>query len=676
VPLLSRFPLRRSLTALLCIAAFLSTGCHHPSNISGYGVAWVTVTDEPGDFAAYDIVIDSVVLTRNDGIEVTAMGTPEAVDFTQLSNVAEFWGTATIPTGTYLSATITLDYTSAAIAPMLNGTPILSTVEVPGGLGVTTVSETVTFDPANPLVVTPTYASTSAELLTIDVDLAASGYVDTTPATPITVVRPWITAGVQPADTKLIRVRGPLINSSLDVDTFTVYVRPFFDEVNNLGTLSLFNGPSTIYTVNGIVYTGNSGLTALSQLSAGTTVAAAYTTFQPTFNPANSAPAGKFNTVYVIAGSTLEDYYTEGISGDVIARVGDTLTLHSSTLILNTADTFTYEVADTNVILGPNTIVTADGTTLTGLNSDSIAVGQHITARGLYSIPSSGIITLNSTGAETYTGSVRLQSTQLYGSFIGAITGGLTMDLEAIDGWPVSIYNFAGNGATTPSPADFSVSTAAVPAPAIPGGVVAGDPLFVNGIVTPFGSAPPDFDAFAVNSEASIQVAGPTPETNGTETCGIGSQICVPASLQVLWSTTGTTSPFVGFDAGTTFSINLSNNQLVSAVIRIGPESIDLSSLPAGLQIGPTSLAATSTFAPRYTVGNPTTSSTITTTSSTTSTTTDATTSLYAYSSFDSFVDQTNVLMNTANPALQFEARGVFNRAANTFTATTLNLVL
>ena len=157
------------------------------------------------------------------------------------------------------------------------------------------------------------------------------------------MVRPWITAGVQPADTKLIRVRGPLINSSLDVDTFTMYVRPFYDEVNNLGTLTVFNGASTIYTLNGKVYVGNPGLQALSQLSAGTTVTAAYTTFQPTFNPANSAPAGKFNTVYVVAGSTLEDEYTEGISGDVIARDGNTLTLHSSTLILNTADTFTYE---------------------------------------------------------------------------------------------------------------------------------------------------------------------------------------------------------------------------------------------------------------------------------------------------------------------------------------------
>jgi hypothetical protein len=657
--------------ALLCAAAAMTAGCHHQSNISGYGVAWVTVTDEPGDYAAYDIIIDSITLTRSDGAVVTALGTPEEVDFTQLSNVAEFWGTAVIPIGTYVSATVTLDYTSAVIVPIGDGTPVAASVTAPGGLGMTTVSEKVTFDPANPLVVSPTFASTSAELLTIDVDLAASGYVYPDASPPQVVARPWITVGVQPADTKLIRVRGPLINSSLDVDTYTVYVRPFYDEVNNLGTLTVFTSPSTIYTLNGSNYLGNPGLQALSQLSAGTTVTAAYTTFQPTFNPANTAAAGKFNTVYVVAGSTLEDEYTEGISGDVIARDGNTLTLHSSTLILNTADTFNYETANTQVLLGTGTIVTADdNSTLTALNYNSIAVGQHITARGIYEVPASGIITLDSTGtSSTNTGSVRLQSTQLWGSLISSTSDSLLMNLNYINDWPVGIYNFAGNGGSTPSPSNFDVSTVYVPPPAVPSGVVAGDPLWIDGVFSPFGSAPPDFLAFAVNSQASVQVAGTTPGTQGTETCGIGSQVCVPASLQVLWSTSGgTTTPFVGLESLTGFSVDLSNPHLVSAVIRIGPQSIALSTLSASPQVLPTTLAVTSTFAPRYAVGNPVTAST--------TETVNGSTSLYVYSEFASFVNQTNILMSAANPAVQFEARGVFNPTANTFTATSMNLVL
>jgi hypothetical protein len=32
--------------------------------------------------------------------------------------------------------------------------------------------------------------------------------------------------------------------------------------------------------------------------------------------------------------------------------------------------------------------------------------------------------------------------------------------------------------------------------------------------------------------------------------------------------------------------------------------------------------------------------------------------------------------MTTASPAVEFEARGVYNRTSNTFTATSMNLVL
>ena len=217
--------------------------------------------------------------------------------------------------------------------------------------------------------------------MNVDFDLAASGVVDLSTVTPTVYVRPFMTIGHLPADTKLIRVRGPLANSSTDVNTYTVYIRPFYDEANNIGQVTLFSQPNTVYTLNGHNYVGNAGLDALSVLSAGSTMTAGYTTFQPDYNPLNGAYAGRFNLQYVVAGSTLEDIYTEGISGDVIARNGNTLTLRGATLILTTADTFSYcappsaalatdcEVTDAQVLLGPGTIVTADDNPLlTGLD--------------------------------------------------------------------------------------------------------------------------------------------------------------------------------------------------------------------------------------------------------------------------------------------------------------------
>ncbi|MGB6352981.1 MAG: DUF4382 domain-containing protein, partial [Steroidobacteraceae bacterium] len=234
---------RKSLGTLLCAAAFVAAGCHGNPDTSGYGIGWVTLSDNPGDFTSYIVNVDSVELTGRTVGLITAVATPETVDFTKLNNISELWASASIPVDTYTSATITLDYTDAVISVLINGQSKLATVTDASGAAVTTVAITVNFDPNNLLVVTPTYASTSAHRLAIDFDLAASNIV-TTPSAPNVVVRPFVTIGTQPTDTKLIRVRGPLINSSINaqatdgtvagaIGTYTVYVRPFYDEVDS-----------------------------------------------------------------------------------------------------------------------------------------------------------------------------------------------------------------------------------------------------------------------------------------------------------------------------------------------------------------------------------------------------------------------------------------------------------
>jgi hypothetical protein len=115
---------------LLCAAAVIAAGCHHNSNNSGYGVAWVSLTDTPGDVTSYIVNVDSVTLTGKVNGVVTAVGAVETVDFTKLNNISELWSAATVPNDEYTSATITLDYTSANISvlwssrrPMQRPTP-------------------------------------------------------------------------------------------------------------------------------------------------------------------------------------------------------------------------------------------------------------------------------------------------------------------------------------------------------------------------------------------------------------------------------------------------------------------------------------------------------------------------------------------------------------------------
>jgi hypothetical protein len=625
--------------ALVCAAAIIAAGCHRNNLTSGYGIGWTTLSDTPGDFTSYIVNVDSLTLTGKNVGAVTAIGAVETVDFTKLKNFSELWSAASVPNDTYTSATIVLDYTGANISVMVNGVPTKATVVDTTGAAVTTQTINITLDPVNQPIVQPTYASTSAIRLAIDFDLAASNVTNMATSPPTVTIKPFMTLAASAPDTKPVRVRGPLINSSVGVGTYTVYVRPFFDEVNSLGSLSIFNDANTVYTIDGTTYVGPAGLTVLSQTSAGTTTTAAYTTYQPTATLNASVTAGKFNSTFVVAGSTLEDFYTQGLEGDVIARNGNTLTLRGSTLQLNDGVS-QYNDADAVVILGPSTIVTAeDNTTLTGLNYNSVSVGQHIVARGIYELPASGVVTLDATGnSSTNTGSVRLQSTELWGSLVSTAAQGLVLNLQTIENWPVSDYNFTGNGSAAVAPASFAVNTGSV---AIPAGTVPGNPLWIDGITTRFGSAPPDFDAFTINTELSV-----------------------PAYLQVDWAS-GTTAPFAAAtDAGLT--INLANAKLTAAVIRIGSESIDLTA-PATVtplivpQAPPAATAGLPpVFLPLFAIGNLSAANT---------------TTIAVYNTFATFVTKLPTAIVAATPALHFVATGLYNRGNNTFTASRIDLV-
>ncbi|HEX3395969.1 MAG TPA: hypothetical protein VHS76_04650 [Steroidobacteraceae bacterium] len=614
---------------------------------SGFGVAWTTLTttDDAAQFANYLVTIDSVVLVGKLNGAISAVAVPETVDFTKLTNLSELWATASLPVDTYTSAIITLDYTNAQISVMVNGAPVKVSVVDPSGAVPTTVAVTVTLDANNLLILQPTVDTSNALRLAINYDMSASNKINLTTSPPTLTVKPFMSVATTAADNKLIRVRGPLINSSVNAGTYTVVVRPFFDEVNSLGTNTLFNDANTVYTLGGTTYVGTPGLTALSQTSAGSTETAAFTTFEPTTTPAAGVNAGIFHSKYVVAGGTLEDFFTDGIEGDVIARSGNTLTVRGGTLFANAAQVIQYEDLDSQVIVGPSTLVTADGlSTLGALNYNSIGVGQHITARGLYSVSSAGVTILDSTGSSSAgTGSVRLQSTELFGSLISSAAGSLQLNLSGIENWPASVYNFAGNGAGAgqdPTAANFTVNTGALTLPT----AAAGDPLWIDGYVAPFGSAPPAFLAQSVSAESSV-----------------------PGTLQVTWTGAGTAAPFATLDPTAGITIDLTNAAFGSGQLRIGAESIDIKTLSASPTIVPAAAAPAANglplFMPIFSVGPGAVAET-------------SGTSIQSSNGFAAFVTQLTTTFATPTPATQLVARGMYDRAANTFTASSIDVVL
>jgi hypothetical protein len=635
------------LAALLCACTFglLAAGCHHNNLDSGFGVAWTTLSlaDDPGQFASYVVNVTSVVLVGKTVGAVSAVPVPETVDLTKLTNLSELWATASLPVDTYTSAIITMDYTTAQISVIVNGAPVSVKLVDPSGATPTAVTINVDFDTSNPLILQPTFATSNALRLAFNFDLSASNTVDLTTSPPTVTVKPFVSVSTTASDTKLIRVRGPLINSSVNAGTYTVVVRPFFDEVNSLGTMTLFNDANTIYTLGGVTYVGNSGLTQLSQTSAGSTVTAAYTTFEPTPTPAPGVTSGTFHSVYVVAGGTLEDFFTDGLEGDVIARSGNVLTVRGGTLFANLQQIIQYENLDSQVTIGPGTQVTADGiATLGPLDFNSISVGQHITARGLYSLSAAGVTMLDSSGSSADTGSVRIQSTEVFGSLVSSGTGSLTLNVQTIENWPSSIYNFAGNGAGAaqdPTTANYVVNTGALP----PSAAAAGDPLWIDGFTSPFASAPPDFIAEAVNAEPTV-----------------------PASLVVSWTGAGTAAPFATLTSSS-LTIDLANAAFGSGSLRIGGENIDIKTLSASPTVVPAAPQPATNglplFNPVFSVGPGAITETVIP-------------HILSFNGFAAYVTQLTTSFAVPTPTTRFVARGFYNRTSNTFTASSIDVVL
>jgi hypothetical protein len=638
---------RNRLAALLCACTcgLLAAGCHNNNQDSGFGVAWTTLTtaDDAVPFSSYLVTIDSIVLVGKTVGAVSAVAVPETVDLTKLTNLSELWATASLPVDTYTSAIITMDYSTAQVSVMVNGAPVAAKLVDPSGNTPTAVTLNVDFDPSNPLILQPTFATSNAVRLALNFDLSATNTVNLTTSPPTVTVKPFISISTTASDNKLIRVRGPLINSSVNAGTYTVVVRPFFDEVNSLGTLTLFNDANTIYTLGGITYVGNGGLTQLSQTSAGTTETAAFTVFEPTPTPAPGINAGSFRSVYVVAGGTLEDFFTFGLEGDVIARTGNVLTLRGATLFANLQQVIQYENVDSQVTVGPATQVTADGiATLGPLDFNSISVGQHITARGLFSTSASGATLLDSTGSSADTGSVRIQSTEVFGTLISSGTGSLALNVQAIENWPSSIYNFTGNGASAAqdtTAANYVVNTGALTLP--PAAV--GDPLWIDGFTNRFASAPPDFIAEVVNAEPTV-----------------------PASLVVSWTGTGTAAPFATLTSSS-LTIDLANAAFGSGTLRIGAENIDIKTLSATPTVVPAAPQPASNglplFIPVFSVGPGAITETVVP-------------HILSFNGFAAYVTQLTTSFAVPTPTTRFVAKGFYDRSSNTFTASSIDVVL
>jgi len=445
---------------LLSTGAFLaacSGGGSGSSSSSDTGVVYVGLTDADGDFITYTVDVTALTLTRADGAVVDALPVTTRVDFAQYTDLTEFLNAATVPAGVYTRVDITLDYTNADIRVASGSNALPVTPKDSSGNAITTMTLQVMLDGNKPLVVRPGIPAH----LTLDFDLEATNSVDLNTAS--VTVSPLLLADVDLANPKLHRVRGPLVRVDQAASEFVVAIRPFHRLIGDFGRLTVKTDGNTQYEIDGVAYQGAPGLTQLDGKPQGTATVAV-----GNFNMATHS----FLATEVYAGSSVAFGTKDVVTGSVIARNGNTLTVRGAALVRTDGSLLFND--NVTVTLDPSAKVTRQ---LGGaVTANDISVGSRITALG----------TLTNSTLDTTNGLVRILLSAVTGNVNQIGANQISVNLQTINGRPVAIYNFTGTGSGVDSnPAAYRIDTTGLSLTSL----ATNDPVRVRGFVVAYGQA-------------------------------------------------------------------------------------------------------------------------------------------------------------------------------------------
>ncbi|MBI3355746.1 MAG: DUF4382 domain-containing protein [Nitrospirae bacterium] len=475
--------IKGSAWAYVMMAGLSVTGCSgggdggSGTTAATTGQALVSVTDAAGDFLSYTVDVQSLTLTRRDGTEVETLPLTTRVNFSDYVEMTEFFTAATIPSGTYTSARMRLDFSTADLqVEDANGNAVavpVGNIHDGNGNPIATLDVEVKFDDRRTLIIAPGIPAH----LTLDFNLQASNTADLSGTSPVVTVKPFLVADVDPEKPKTMRLRGPLKSVNQANHTYQVFLRPVHRKLGDFGSVIVHTDTNTVFEIDEVNYQGDAGLAALDAKPAATATVAVGEWKIGTRH---------FRASEVLAGSSVPGGTRDVVVGDVVARIGDQLTVRGASL-LRSDGTFTFHDTVT-VNVGAATKIRQQALMTPGLTKDDISVGQRIAAFGALDGSSS---TLDAT-----TGLVRLLITSAAGT-VNSTGTGLEMNVQRIDGRRIALFDFAGTGtssATDADPTHYQVATGTLDLT----GLTAGTPVRVLGFVMRFKTAPPDFTAQTV----------------------------------------------------------------------------------------------------------------------------------------------------------------------------------
>jgi len=489
------------LSLFLLFVSISLVGCGASSSDSeaeGNGEIVIGLTDAEGDFASYTVDVLSLTLTKANGAVVETLPLSTRVDFAQYTEMTEFLTAATVPNGVYVKASMVLDYSDADIwVENAAGDAVkVDNIVDTDGMALRQLDVAVNLEGRTRLVIAPGIPSH----LTLDFDLKASNKVRFDGAgVPTQVVKPFLLADVELKHPKIHRLRGPLASVDVANNHFDVILRPFQHRLTtdrhrrHFGQLEVVTNNATLFEINGDDYQGRAGLVALDEQPRFTaTIVIGHLKLNPR----------RFEAREVYAGSSVPGGELDVVTGNVIARTDDSLTVKGATLIRAGGSViFNDEII---VNMGDLTQVKRQLSMGTDYDIDDVSVGQRVRVFGVLTNDMASQLEMDA--GVNNRGRVKMRLTTLRGTVLDVVgipeqSLPFALDLQAIDGRHIGLFDFSGTGdesANDSDPAFYEIDVATLDVDAL----ASGTPVKVRGFVRPFGqvtaAAPSDFAAHTI----------------------------------------------------------------------------------------------------------------------------------------------------------------------------------
>ena len=604
-----------STTANQDVAANTACDPANPATFDECGTVLIGFTDADGDFLNYSVNISRLTLETANGRVVEVLPQQTRINFTDYVDLTELVAAVTVPPATYVSGTISLDYTDAEVVVAAGDAGKQAIVTDLDGVPLQQADLKIVLSNRDQLTV----VRRRAALLQLDFDLEASHQVDITPTPATAATELFILAEVQPIDEKIIRVRGPLVDVDEAGMSYVIAIRPFHDRAGDFGKFTVDVTDTTEFEVDGTMFAGSDGLRALNAAGRGT----------PTVSRGTLSVANRSYTAdLVLAGSSVPGSDRDAVLGNIIQRDGNFLTVRGATIIPrdNASDRRVHFHDDVVVEVGPNTKVFKDGDRQSALGIDALSIGQRVTIRGTQPTPTTDSLAPQILFDAT-DGAVRMHVTHLSGIVNTVLPGQTDITLHAIDRRRAQVFNFAGTGASANLDADpdnYEVATGSLTL----ANFATGKPIVAYGFPSAFGMAPPDFTGRTIVDYSDVR-----------------------STLGIAWGSAGTIAPFasIGSDG---IVLALDNGDIgIRHHVKQGPVLIDLLTLGTNTTMLP---RATGRMLFSIKSGD----------------------SLRQYSNFDDFIIDLGNSLNGSTTARAMYARGKFDVDTNAFAAYKIGVFL